>query len=243
MRGAASLFVLTLTAVASLPIAGIGDAWPWISLSAQPLAAQAGPASPSGSIRGRVDIRRVAAAPERRPGVTDLGNPTPRDIPDLRTAVVYLESGPARAFEERRPARARMDQRHETFYPHVLAVTSGTLVDFPNNDSTYHNVFSLSKAKRFDLGRYAKGRSETVRFDQPGIVRVFCDIHSHMSAWVLVFSHPFFATTDADGKYRIDNIPPGTYTVSAWYEGAARETRGIVIPPQGGAADLDFVVQ
>jgi hypothetical protein len=125
----------------------------------------------------------------------------------------------------------------------VLAVTAGTLVDFPNNDSTYHNVFSLSKTKRFDLGRYANGRSATVRFDHPGIVRVFCDIHSHMSAWVLVFSHPYFATTDADGRYRIDDVPPGTYTVAAWYEGAARDTRTITIPPQGGPADLDFVVQ
>jgi len=197
----------------------------------------------TGSIRGRVDIRRVIAPPERRPGITELGNPAPRDVPDLRAAVVYLETAPARAFEDRRTPRVRIDQRNETFYPHVLAVTTGTLVDFPNNDSTYHNVFSLSKAKRFDLGRYAKGKSQTVRFETPGIVRVFCDIHSHMSAWVLVFSHPFFATTDTDGRYRIDNVPAGTYAVSAWYEGSNRDTRSVTIPPQGGPVDLDFVVQ
>ena len=228
MRRAALLIALALVGIGGWGL----QPWPQ-SVDAQAI----------GSIRGRVDIRRIATGAERRPGVTDLANPIPRDVPDLRAAVVYLESAPARAFEERRPIRASMDQRNETFYPHVLAVTSGTLVDFPNNDSTYHNVFSLSKTKRFDLGRYAKGKSETVRFDQPGIVRVFCDIHSHMSAWVLVFSHPYYATTDVEGRYRIDSIPPGPYTVSAWYEGSARETRAVTIPAQGGSVDLDFVVQ
>ena len=81
-----------------------------------------------------------------------------------------------------------MDQRNERFVPHVLAVMVGTVVDFPNSDLTYHNVFSLSRAKRFDLGRYAAGKSKSVRMDRPGVVRVFCDIHSHMNAFVLVFN-------------------------------------------------------
>ena len=134
----------------------------------------------------------------------------------------------------------QMDQRNETFYPHVLAVTVGSVVDFPNSDSTFHNVFSLSKAKRFDLGRYARGKSKAVMFDKPGVVRVFCDIHSHMSAFVLVFNHPYFATTDGDGRYRIDNLPPGTYSVAAWHEGETRASRSVTIPPQGGPVDLDF---
>ena len=195
-----------------------------------------------GSIRGRVDIRRVIQPPERRPGVTDLASGPPRDLPDLRRAVVFLETAPSPAFEEAEPMRARMDQRNETFYPHVLAVTSGSVVDFPNNDKTFHNVFSLSKAKRFDLGRYPQGKSKPVRFDRPGIVRVFCDIHSHMSAFVLVFNHPYFAITDADGRYRIDSLPAGTYTVSAWHEGETRGTRSVTIPP-GGSVDLDFLIQ
>lgn len=135
-----------------------------------------------------------------------------------------------------------MDQRNEAFVPHVLAVTSGTVVDFPNSDTTYHNVFSLSRAKRFDLGRYPRGHSKAVQFDRPGIVRVFCDIHSHMSAFVLVFGHPYYATTGSDGQYRIDNIPPGTYTVSAWHDGSTRASRTVTIPAEGGAVDLDFVV-
>ena len=195
--------------------------------------------APLGALRGRVDIRRVLPAPERRPGVTDLATAAPRDIPDARRAVVYLETAPRGAFETREPVRLRMDQRNETFAPHVLAVTTGTIVDFPNNDSTYHNVFSLSLAKRFDLGRYARGRSKQVRFDRPGIVRVFCDIHSHMSAFILVFAHRYFAVTDADGRYRIDNVPPGTYAVSLWNESIAVESRQITVPDSGDV-ELDF---
>ncbi len=195
----------------------------------------------TGAIRGRVDVVRPAAAPERRPNVNDLGAAVPRELADRQRAVVYLETAPRGAFEDREPARARLDQRHEAFVPHVLPIVVGTTVDFPNNDRTYHNVFSLSRTQRFDLGRYAAGHSKAVRFDRPGIVRVFCDIHSHMSAFILVFSHPFFAATDADGRYRIDNVPPGTYAVVAWYEGSVRETRSVTVPERA-AVDADFVI-
>ena len=135
-----------------------------------------------------------------------------------------------------------MDQRNETFVPHVLAITAGTVVDFPNSDRFYHNVFSLSKAARFDLGRYAKGKSKSVRFDQPGIVRVFCEIHSHMNAFILVFAHPFFAITDTDSRYRINNVPPGTYNVIAWNEGVASDPRPVTVAA-GAIAELDFTVR
>ena len=118
----------------------------------------------------------------------------------------------------------------------------GTTVDFPNSDRTYHNVFSLSKARRFDLGRYGRGQSKSVRFDRPGVVRVFCDIHSHMSAFILVFAHRFFAVTDAEGRYRIDGLPPGAYTVVAWNDGQERETRTVQVN-EGAATELDFVVR
>ena len=206
-------------------------------------AAHAPAQRPFGALRGRVDIRTAVAPAERRPSIAELASPGGRELADTRRAVVYLETAPAAALDAREPGRARMDQRSETFLPHVLAVDTGAVVDFPNNDSTYHNVFSLSKAKRFDLGRYARGRSKSVRFDRPGVVRVFCDIHSHMSAFVLVFSHPFYAMTDEAGRYRIDDIPPGTYTVAAWYEGEPRDTRTVSIPAQGGPVDLDFVIQ
>jgi plastocyanin len=194
-----------------------------------------------GSIRGRLDIGRRSRTPERRPEVSEVGAAAMRDAQDLRRGVVYLETAPAAALEEREPSRATLDQRNETFVPHVLAVTVGTVVDFPNSDRTYHNVFSLSKPKRFDLGRYASGRSRPVQFDRPGVVRVFCDIHSHMSAFVLVFNHPFFDIADADGRFRIDGVPAGTYNVIAWYEGDARANRSVSVP-NAGVVDLDFVV-
>jgi plastocyanin len=177
--------------------------------------------------------------------VAELSTPesvAARDLADRNRSVVYLESAPRGAFEQSEPGRATMDQRNETFVPHVLAITTGTTVDFPNSDRIYHNVFSLSKTKQFDLGRYPVGHSRPVRFDQPGIVRVFCEIHSHMNAFILVFSHPFFAVTDTEGRYHIDNVPPGTYGVIAWNEGVSSEPRPITVP-DGGVAELDFSVR
>ena len=138
----------------------------------------------------------------------------------MRRSVVYLESAPALAFPDVEPQRATMDQRNETFVPHVLAITVGTTVDFPNSDNNYHNVFSLRGPRPFDLGRYAAGRSKSVRFDRPGIVRVFCEIHSHMSAFILVFNHRYFAVTTADGRYQMAACPPA----------ATRSSRGTRAP-------------
>ena len=155
-------------------------------------------------------------------------------------AVVYLETAPRGAFEERRGPTVVLDQRNEAFVPHVLAITTGTTVQFLNSDKTYHNVFSLSKPKRFDLGRYPTGSSKSVRFDRPGIVRVFCEIHSHMSAFILVFAHQHFAVTNARGEYRLDGLPPGTYTVAVWHPVLGAKTRTVRVPDEGGELDLDF---
>jgi plastocyanin len=178
---------------------------------------------------------------ERRPDVAAPGGAGPRDIQDLRRGLVYLDTAPRAAFDERDPGRAVMDQRNERFVPHLLAVMVGTWVDFPNSDLTYHNVFSLSRAQRFDLGRYAAGRSKAVRMDRPGVVRVFCDIHSHMSAFVVVFNHPFFDVTDAEGRFELPAVPAGSYTLVGWYEGEARTTRAVVVPPTGWA-EVELVV-
>ena len=196
----------------------------------------------AGAIRGRVELRRVAPVTERRPTVADLGAPRERDFTDRVRSVVYLEAAPRGAFEPIEPGRSVMDQRKETFLPHLLAVTTGTIVDFPNNDPFYHNVFSLSRAGQFDLGRYANGKSKSIRFNRPGIIRVFCEIHSHMNAFILVFSHPFFAITDDSGRYRIDNVPPGAYKVIAWNEGLAGEPRPVTVP-DGGTTELDFALR
>ena len=87
------------------------------------------------------------------------------------------------------------------------------------NVRVFPSMFSLSKAKRFDLGRYPRDQVRSVRFDRPGVVRVFCDIHSHMSAFILVFAHPYFDVTEPDGSYRIDRVPAGSYSLVAWNEG------------------------
>ena len=199
----------------------------------------------AGTIRGRVDLKTPTASEPQRPDVGALGMSSYRDPMDRRRSVVYLETAPRAAFEAREESRARMDQRNESFVPHVLAIVAGTTVDFPNDDRTYHNVFSLSKAKSFDLGRYATGKSKSVRFDHPGIVRVFCDIHSHMSAFILVFAHRYFAVTDDDGRYRLENVPPGTYTLTVWNETIRGDgpRRTVTIPEGGGDVDADFTLR
>lgn len=194
----------------------------------------AGAGQASSTLRGRVNIGTPLSSsvpPAHGEAADRLASAV---LPETyRRAVVFLESPPER-LDRLGTGRGRMDQKNERFSPHLLAITTGTIVDFPNGDRIYHNVFSLSKTKRFDLGRYAAGRSKSVRFDQPGIVRVFCEIHSHMNAFILVFDHRFFALTDEDGRYRIDGVPPGTYRVTAWYEGVSRETQTVVVPASGG---------
>jgi plastocyanin len=185
------------------------------------------------AIRGRVELRHAPPDLARRPNVSDVAMPRAHDPTDRRRSVVYLETAPRAAFEQRDDVRVKLDQRNEAFVPHVLAIVAGTTVDFPNNDKTYHNVFSLSQTKPFDLGRYAVGHSKAVRFDRPGIVRVFCDIHSHMSAFILVFAHRYFTVTDEEGRYRLENVPPGTYTVVAWNESAASESRRVIVGDSG----------
>jgi plastocyanin len=211
-----------------------------------PLTLPPAPSPPStGSIRGRVDVRTFARIPEMRPDPGALGMGVMRDPPDRRRSVVYLETAPRAAFEAGPDRRATIHQTNETFVPHVVAIVAGTYVDFPNDDRTYHNVFSLSKNNDFNLGRYAAGHSQAVRFQTPGIVRVFCEIHSHMSAFILVFAHRYFAVTDDEGRYRIDAVPPGNYTLAVWNETIRGDPprRTVTIADAGGDVDADFTIR
>ena len=205
-------------------------------------ARQVGLRGAPGTIRGRVEVGRELHPLEPRPAVSALGMESPRDVPDRGRSVVYLATAPQGAFEGAEGPRAVLDQRSQAFFPYVLAIRVGTTVNFPNSDKTFHNVFSFSKPRRFDLGRYPRGQSKSVRFDEPGVVRVFCEIHSHMSAYILVFAHRYFAVTDAEGRYRIEDVPAGPYTAIAWNDGEPRATRTVRVPEGGGTVELDFTV-
>ncbi|MFI5177356.1 MAG: hypothetical protein ACHQO8_02270 [Vicinamibacterales bacterium] len=193
----------------------------------------------TGTIRGHVQIVAVPR-PGGRPAIADLTAPM-NDPIDRRRCVVYLESAPRQAFGQLRTGHVRMDQRNEQFAPHLLAITVGTIVDFPNSDTTFHNVFSLARGNAFDLGRYPPGRTGGRKFDTPGIIPVSCDIHSHMSAYILVFSHPFFAVTDDDGRYTIPAVPAGAYTLLIWSELGRAEPRKITVG-DGETVETDFRV-
>ncbi len=145
-------------------------------------------------------------------------------------AVVYLEGNDLDRQLYQLPSKnPALDQKNLQFHPQVLPILVGTTVDFPNRDNLFHNVFSYSDAKDFDLGRYPKDDSRSVTFDKPGIVRVYCDIHSNMSATILVLRHPFFAVPDDGGNYVIRNVPPGKYRINLWYDRDAVEHRIIEV--------------
>lgn len=193
-----------------------------------------------GNVRGHVQQPAVTSRDERRPAVGELGQSAPAPI-DRSRAVVYIDAAPREAFDALPAGRVRLNQRNQTFEPHLLAITVGTTVNFPNDDPMFHNVMSLARGNAFDLGRYPKGQSRSVRFDTPGIVPVVCDIHAHMSAYILVFSHRFFMITDADGRYAIPNLPAGTYTLKVWSELGTVDPKRITVI-DGTTIDVDFQV-
>ncbi|HYV17401.1 MAG TPA: carboxypeptidase regulatory-like domain-containing protein [Verrucomicrobiae bacterium] len=163
---------------------------------------------------------------------------------EFRNVVVYVESVPAietaaRAAATNPPRGLSIRQDGLAFVPHVLPVLRGTTVDFPNTDPVFHNVFSLARAATFDLGRYPRGDARSVRFDTPGIVKVFCHIHSDMSAVVLVLDNPYFVAPDASGRFSLDGLPPGEYKVVAWHERARPSRRSVRIEP-GRATNVTF---
>jgi plastocyanin len=125
---------------------------------------------------------------------------------------------------ERRPVNAEpvvLDQRNLRFSPQVLAVRVGTIVRFPNNDRVFHNVFSFHHGKVFDLGLYPVGETKVVRFDKPGLSRIFCNIHPNMAAYVFAVDSPYFAVSNDAGDFVLPPVPPGRYRYHAWRAGAA----------------------
>ena len=171
-----------------------------------------------GSITGTVKCKRVK---------------TPEDV------VVYIEEVNGNDY----PApeeKGVLDQLNLTFVPHVIAVQKGTKIDFPNSDSVRHNLYSPPDCcKQFNLGTYDVGVIKTVDFDQVCAVPLLCNVHAEMSAFVLVLNNPYFSVTGKDGVFKIDNVPPGTYKVSAWHEKLKTVTHDVTVE-SGKTANADF---
>jgi plastocyanin len=161
--------------------------------------------------------------------------------PTIADAVVYLDRAPSDEAETATGPHPELQQKDQSFVPRVLAIQVGTTVDFPNRDPIFHNVFSVSPAKRFDLGKYPRGHSRSVRFDKEGRVNVYCDIHSNMAAFILVFPHRFFAQPSASGKFALPAVPSGTYQLRVWHPDFGEITRSIEVPESGDAfVELSF---
>jgi plastocyanin len=147
------------------------------------------------------------------------------------------------------PAKTKfiMDQQNLTFNPHILPIPVGASVDFPNNDKVDHNIFSLSRTKKFNLGSYKPGDSKAVLFDKPGIVELRCDVHAEMAAYIMVLKNPYFSVTDDQGRFEIPDskhleqtgikgikdLPAGNYVLKIWHEKLKTQKQTVIIPENG----------
>jgi len=151
-------------------------------------------------------------------------------------AVIYVDHVPATAesaLAVAAPETPRLAQKGQMFVPRVVAIAVNSNVAFPNEDPIYHNVFSLSPTRRFDLGKYRRGGSRTVNFPKPGLVNVYCDIHSNMEAFILVLPHHGFARPKASGEFRLPDLPAGTYVVHVWHPDLGEQTVSVEVPEAG----------
>ena len=155
---------------------------------------------------------------------------------ELSDFVIFVDDieGPFPAPKE----PAVMDQKDLRFVPHVLAVQVGTTVEFPNSDPVSHNVFSISDAKRFNLGLYQSGTARRVKFDRPGVVELLCNVHLEMSAYIVVVKNPYFAQPKADGTFRIANVPPGRHRLRSWHQRLPAREQEVEVPVEGTAQVL-----
>jgi plastocyanin len=211
---------------------------PTSSPSTPAAVAMARPAT--GRIEGDVIISTTLSS--RRPRFRiyadpGAGRPPAAESNEIRNVVLYVQNAPA---SDATPTmHASMRQEEGRFVPHILPVLLGTTVDFPNADDVFHNVFSLSSARSFDLGRYPQGSAKSVTFETSGVVQLFCHIHSDMSAVILVLDNPYFAVPASTGHYSLEDVPPGDYTVVGWHE-RIRPVMRTVRVVAGQTARLDF---
>ena len=163
---------------------------------------------------------------------------TPDGAP-LVDAVVMIDAPAADAHPP--AAHVVVDQHDDTFVPHVAAVAVGTTVVFSNHDPRLHNVFSASPAKKFDLGMYGQGETKSVVFDKPGVVRIGCNVHPKMEAFVIVHTNPWVGVTDVRGAYSIAGVPGGSHRVRVWHDGMP-DAETTVTVTEGGVQALDVKV-
>jgi plastocyanin len=193
-----------------------------------------------GAIEGRVRLVVPSGAivpsgvyPSRR-----VNRPAPNGS-EISNVIVFLKNMPAQ--RDMPPVRATIRQTNETFSPRVVAIPRGSTVEFPNFDPFFHNVFSLSRGSTFDLGRYPRGDSRARTFTSAGLVKVFCHLHSHMGASIMVFDHPFFSVPREDGSFVLEGVPPGTYSVSAWHERIGESTHEVRVAA-GQRSTIEFIL-
>jgi plastocyanin len=155
---------------------------------------------------------------------------------DEQQVVIWVEGVPGVEVPSERPVLRQTDLQ---FNPPVMVVTAGQTVDMPNDDFVAHNVFSLSPAKQFKLGIYPQGETRSVTFEKLGVIDLFCSVHRHMHAVIIVTPSPHFAMTTIGKSYRIENVPAGTYTVRTWSADYPQQSRPVTVPA-AGAATLNF---
>ena len=203
----------------------------------------------NGSIHGTVQIpaqvqvvpRMVHSSGYRTAAPPPAASEKTQEKPEVTNVVVFLEGKGLERIEGAKKTPI-LDQRDASFIPHVLPIVRGTSVRIVNRDRTYHNVFSLSAVKKFNIGRRPTGEEVPVTFDKTGIVKVFCDIHSNMSAIILVLDNPVFVQPSDDGSFDLPDVPPGQYTIRAWHERFTAPPQQITVRP-GETATTNFDFQ
>jgi plastocyanin len=156
--------------------------------------------------------------------------------------VVYIEGPlPPASAKTAHIATFRMEQTNRRFSPDMLVIPAGATVSFPNMDPIFHNIFSLSKPKQFDLGSYDRADSRSVTFPNPGIVNVYCHLHPNMEGTIVVAPSEYFARADETGHFHLPPVPPGEYRVVAWHKAAGVFRKQIVVEP-GHDATADFLI-
>lgn len=194
---------------------------------------------------GTITIQRGISTKVVGPGVYDLRGmaafaevPAAKDATPFERIAVWLEGNNAAVTA---PTAATVQQHNQRLEPALLIVPVGSTVDFPNLDPVFHNIFSLSRTRSFDLGYYPEGRSRTVKFDRAGIVQVYCHVHPNMYAAIIVTSSPWFGQPRADGQFSWLDVPAGKYRLYVWQKSLGVVQRNVVVPA-GGSIHVNIAV-